>query len=194
MIVGCDPGKDGAVVLLNAETQKVVKMFRVPKLEGHKKTTEPDWGEFDNIFKKYMKRIDHVFCEKPTTGGAFAGRTQSMEFGGAIKAFEQTLKCNGIRFTMVPPSKWQKEMFEGIPIVSHPKKETKEEKEKRKKLKKNKPAPKVKDNKAMALEATRRLFPKTTFIPEGCRVAFDGWTDAALIGLYGIWKINGKGE
>ena len=51
----------------------------------------------------------------------------------------------------------------------------------------------MKDNKAMSLEASKRLFPKHIFIPEGSQKAFDGWTDGALIGLYGLWQINGKG-
>ena len=192
LVVGCDPGKEGAIVLLNKKTQKIVKMFKVPVIVGHKKTKEPDWHAFDDIFKKYKDRIDHVFCEKPSTGGAFAGRTQSMKLGGAIKCFEQTMIANELRYTMWSPTKWQNTMFEGIPIIQHPKKETKEQKEKRKKAKKKRPAPKVKDNKAMSLEAAKRLFPKVSFIPEGGRTPFDGWTDAALIGLRGIWHINGN--
>jgi len=200
LILGADPGKGGAIVLIKKDTGKIFKMFSVPKIKGHKKSTEPDWHEFDDIIKKYRKRIEHAFLEKPTSGGAFAGRTQSLKLGDAIGTFRTLLIANEIRFTVLAPTKWQNVMFQGIPVIAHPKKETKEEKEKRKKLKRKKPAPKVKDNKAMSIEAAKRLFPKVNFIPEGCRTPFDGWTDAALIALYGLWqigvhgllKINGK--
>jgi len=193
LICGADPGKDGALVFINAETGKIVRKVRVPKLEGKKKTTEPDWHQLDDVLKKYKKRIVHVFLEKPNTGGAFSGRTQSLELGKSIGTFKTMLISNELRFTMLAPTKWQKVMFEGIPIIQHPKKETEEEKAKRKKKNKKKPVPKVKDSKAMALEASKRLFPKHNFIPEGCRVPFDGWIDAALIALHGLWQINGKG-
>ena len=192
LVVGADPGNDGAIVFINVETQKIVKKVRVPKLKGKRKTKEPDWHELDDVFKKYKKRIVHVFLEKPNTGGAFAGRTQSIRLGEAIGTFKTLLIANELRFTMVSPTTWQKVMFMGIPIIAHPKSETKEQKAKRKKAKRKKPAPKVKDNKAMAMEAAKRLFPKHNFIPEGSKVIFDGWIDASLIGLYGLWQINGK--
>jgi len=192
LVAGLDPGKDGALVLL--KKGQIFKMFVVPKLEGNRKTSEPDWHKFDDIFKEYKDRIEHVFLEKPNTGGAFAGRTQSLKLGESLGIFKTMLIANELRFTMLAPTSWQKVMFQGVSVIEHAKAESKEEKEKRTKGKKKKPAPKVKDNKAMALEASKRLFPKVSFVPEGSRKPHDGLVDAALIALYGHWQINGENK
>lgn len=187
LILGGDPGKDGGLVVINAKTSKIVDMCLFPRIKK-----EVDWDYVDSWLKKYSKRIVCGFIEKPNTGGGFAGRTQSIGLGDAIATLRTFMHSNSISFMMVPPSRWQKIMFTGVSVLENPKKETKEEKEKRKKAKKNKPAPKVKDNKSMALVAAKRLFPKTNFVPEGRRKEHDGWVDSALIALWGSWQINTK--
>ena len=187
LILGGDPGKDGGLVVINSKTGKIVNMIKPPRLKK-----EVDWHSVDAWVKKYSKRIIHAFVEKPNTGGGFAGRTQSIGLGDSIATLRQMMFSHNLRLTMMPPGTWQKIMFIGVPILSAPKPETKEQKAKRKAAKKPKPAPKVKDNKTMALVAANRLFPKVSFVPEGSRKPHDGWVDAALIALWGAWQINIK--
>lgn len=183
LVLGADPGKDGAVALLYKSSGKLFKMYKTERVNK-----AVDWQALDSFIKKYADRIEHAFLEKPNTGGGFAGRTQSIGLGDSIATFRTMIMSNGLRLTMVPPGTWQKVMFQGIEIMSNPKKETKEEKAKRKAAKKPKPAPKIKDNKAMAYIAATRLFPGAPFIPDGCRKAHDGLVDACLVGLWGLWQ------
>lgn len=187
LILGGDPGKEGGLVVISAKTGKLIDKIKPPRLKK-----EVDWHSVDAWVKKYAKRIAYAFLEKPNTGGGFAGRTQSIGLGDSIATLRTMMFSNDLRVVMVPPGTWQKVMFTGVPILSNPKKETKEEKDKRKALKKKKPAPKVKDNKTMALVAANRLFPKTNFVPEGSRKPHDGWVDAALIALWGAWQVSIK--
>lgn len=175
LILGCDPGKDGALVLL--KRGRIFKTFRVPRIKK-----EVDWHEVDKFIKRYAYRVEHAFLEKPHTGGVFAGRTQSLMLGDAIGTFRTMLVSNNIRFTMVPPQTWQKVMFMGVPMLEVSKKGTGKKK-----------VVKAKDNKAMALVAAKRLFPGETFVSEGSRKPHDGLVDAALVALFGHWQIN-KGE
>lgn len=186
LILGGDPGKDGGLVVINAKTGKLIDMIKPKKIKGKK---EVDWHEVDAFVKKYRKRITYAFIEKPNTGGGRAGRTQSIGLGDSIGTLRTMMFCNDLRVVMPTPANWQKVMFVGVPILDSPKKETKEEKEKRKAAKKPKPAPKVKDNKAMALVAANRLFPKVSFVPEGAKNPHDGWVDAALIAMWGAWQV-----
>jgi hypothetical protein len=184
LILGGDPGKDGGLVVISAKTGKLIDKIKPPRLKK-----EVDWHAVDSWVKKYAKRISYAFIEKPNTGGGFAGRTQSISLGESIATLRQMMESNNIRLMMVPPGTWQKVMFVGVSVLSNPKRETKEEKEKRKAAKKPKPAPKVKDNKTMALIAANRLFPKVSFVPEGSKKAHDGWVDAALVALWGAWQV-----
>tara|TARA_R110000803_G_scaffold191584_1_gene254274 strand:- start:164 stop:814 length:651 start_codon:yes stop_codon:yes gene_type:complete len=189
LILGGDPGKDGGLVVINAKTGKLVDMKKPPRLKK-----EVDWHSVDAWVKKYRKRIQYAFIEKPNTGGGFAGRTQSISLGESIATLRQMMESNDIRLMMVPPGTWQKVMFVGVPILSSPKAETKEQKEKRKAAKKPKPAPKVKDNKTMALVAATRLFPKVSFVPEGSKKPHDGFVDAALVAMWGAWQVCIKAD
>jgi hypothetical protein len=187
LILGGDPGKDGGLVLISVKTGKIVDKCKFPKMKK-----EVDYHFVDAWVKKYKKRIIHAFLEKPNSGGGFQGRTQAISLGESIQALKQIAMSNDLRLTMVPPGTWQKMMFIGVPILSAPKPETSEQKAKRKAAKKPKPAPKVKDNKTMARVAANRLFPKESFIPEGSKKPHDGWIDAALLALWGMWQINTK--
>lgn len=185
LILGADPGKDGAIALLYKSNGKLFKMYKTERVNK-----SVDWVALDSFIKKYADRIDHAFLEKPNSGGGFSGRTQSIGLGDSIGTFRTMLLSNQLRLTMVPPGTWQKVCFQGIEVMTSPKKETKEEKASRKALKKKKPAPKVKDNKAMAYIAATRLFPGANFVPDGSRKPFDGWVDACLVALWGLWQTH----
>lgn len=189
LILGGDPGKDGGLVVISAKTGKLIDMIKPPRLKK-----EVDWHSVDAWVKKYAKRISYAFLEKPNTGGGFAGRTQSIGLGDSIATLRTMMFSNDLRVIMVPPGTWQKVMFIGVPILSAPRPETKEQKEKRKAAKKPKPAPKVKDNKTMALVAANRLFPKVSFVPEGSKKPHDGWVDAALVAMWGAWQVAIKAD
>lgn len=185
LILGGDPGKDGGLVVISEKTGNIVDMCRFPRIKK-----EVDWHSVDAWVKKYKKRISYAFIEKPNTGGGFAGRTQSIGLGDSIATLRTMIFSNDIKLVMVPPATWQKVMFIGVPVMDAPRPETKEQKAKRMKAKKPKPAPKAKDNKAMALCAAIRLFPKVSFIPEGCKKEHDGWVDASLVALWGCWQVS----
>lgn len=175
--VGIDPGLyNGGIALL--KNGKLIKKWILP----HIKKKEIDKKEFKKILKKLVKKEPTVFVEQVhALYGVSAAATASFmkAFGEIISAIE----ILDLRRIEVKPKPWQDVMFQGVPELR--KALTKAEKGKGKKQGK-------KDTKAMALIASNRLFPKTNFIPEGCRVPNDGLVDAALIGLYGYWSLIGK--
>ena len=176
-VVGIDPGLyNGGIVLL--KNGKVKKKWVLP----HIKKKEINKKEFKKILKKLAKKEPTVYIEQVHAlynVSAAATATFMKAFGEIVCAVE-VLELRRIE---VKPRDWQKKMFKGVPELI--KALTKKEKYAGKKKGKR-------DTKAMALIASNRLFPKTNFIPEGCRVPNDGWIDAALIGLFGYWSLIRK--
>lgn len=176
LILGIDPGKSGGLVLLSAKTGKIVKKKVMP-LVGKELL---DTDAIDSFVKKYAHRIEHVFMEK-VAAMPFQGVVSMFSFGVVFGVLQGVVVGNSLPHTLVMPKAWQQRMFLGVPHVS---KSAQKGKGKKKQ--------KVNDNKAMALIAAKRLFPKTSFIPAGCRKEHDGLVDAALIALWGYWQLKGN--
>ena len=170
VILGIDPGKDGGIVVL--KRKKIIKKYRIPTI--NKKLV--DLVELNKIINKYKNREAHIIIEDVhALFGSSAKAT--WEFGKVVGQIQGCVSASGIPYTLVAPKKWQNEMFQGVPLL----KTTKTNQGK--KVKAN-------DNKAMALIATKRLFPSTSFIPKGCRKPHDGLVDAALIAEWGRRRIK----
>jgi len=176
-IIGIDPGKNGAIALLSNDGS-ILETFVMPSIAN-----ELDTNELNNIIKsRDAESIECVYIEKVhALFGSSASST--FTFGRVCGIIEGVVVANGLKYIMVEPKVWQKELFQGIP-------------EKRKPSKINKKGIEIKgrlDTKAMAEIACSRLFPNEKFTAsEKSKKYHDGKGDAVLIGEYGRRKLHNK--
>jgi hypothetical protein len=96
-----------------------------------------------------------------------ASSSSTFDFGWGLGVIEGVLVANKIPYTKVQPKKWQKEMFEGIPLQQKPSSTGKTMKT---------------DTKAMAEQAAKRLFPSIDLrATERSKKSSDGKVDALLM-------------
>lgn len=175
LILGIDPGLKGAMALISAKTGKSILIIKMPNIQG----SEFDFHAADIFMKKYAHRIVHVYMEK-VQAMPLQGVSSMFKFGLVFGALQGLIAGNGLRYTLITPQTWQKDIFQGVPRMFKPAKK--------------KGGKKDNDPKAMALIAAKRLLPATNFVPKGCRVANDGWVDAALIGHWGYKQLKGTSK
>ena len=172
-IIGIDPGKSGGIVTLH-EDGDIISYF-IPKLIG----TVFDISSFYEYLRIETGAADtHIFIEEVHSVFGSAAKA-NFEFG-RINGIIEGLVCScNTSYSKVQPKIWQKEMFEGVPIIK-------------------KPGSKAKgrgsfDTKKMALVAFQRLYPETDFniTSKGnpSKNVHDGLVDAILIAEYGRRKL-----
>ena len=168
--IGIDVGKNGAIVIIH---KGEITVEPIPLIGKTKPTI--DLNELSSIFAKLHGSITHVVIEDVhAIFGVAASATFSFGFVAGI--IEMACVCYRIPYTKVAPKKWQEEMFAGIPVQYKPLKKSDKPNHKPKLMK---------DTKAMALLAAKRLFPnqKLTF-GERATVPHDGLVDALLMAEY----------
>ncbi len=133
--------------------------------------------------RKYKDHETHLVVEQLKGFFGFAKKALAsiMRQAGTILAIAELLR---IPVTEVGPKQWQKELFQGVPMVYKTKKT--------KKVVDGETETSTKtmlDTKKMALEAVRKLFPKETFLAtKRSSVPHDGIVDAILLAEYGRRK------
>lgn len=192
-ILGADPGKYGAVVLLDADYPNVkdkadaLKMFPT-KTEGGKIDTNTMYA----VLQPYAEDI--VFMVQEQVHAIFGSSAKgSFEFGDANGAQRAILLLLGrqvtgrVPFMVALPKLWQKVAWQGIDPIGTPVyiKGTKTPKL----LKSGKQQIKV-DTKGTSMLAAHKLFPNANFVMPRCRIEHDGCIDAALIAYYGLTRYN----
>lgn len=168
-IVGIDPGKNGAIAVLDKEG-KIISKQVMPKIAN-----EFDTNEFNKMVVNIgLENIDCVAIEKVhALFGSSAGST--FEFGRMVGILEGVIVSHSLKHIMIDPKVWQKEMFQGIPEIRKPSTINKNGKELKGRV----------DTKAMAEIACKRLFPNESFIAtERSKKYHDGLGDAVLIAEY----------
>jgi len=179
--VGIDPGKTGAVTIID-ENGNVKQKHVIPLI-----AKEFDIREFSCLLDdsyRWDRWMYHVFIEDVhAIYGAAAGSTFTFGFiCGAIRGVVTSL---GFMFTLVQPKVWQKEIYQGIPEIRKPSIIIKTGK------KAGQSRRGARDTKAMSLLAAKRLFPNTDFRKNThCKIPHDGIVDALLIAEYGRRLLN----
>lgn len=129
--IGFDPGKKGHGVMVD-EDGTVLKKFPFPQIGK-----EYDLQGMLDIFDSLDRKTDHVIIEdvkalqKPMQAGNW-----SLSRGKTI--LEVAAACYGIPYTLIHSKSWQKEIWQGIPLMKKGGKT---------------------DTKNMTLLAIKRLFP-----------------------------------
>ena len=171
-IIGIEPGKKGAIVVLNNRGEVVEK--EVMPLVGGKLL------DFKSVKTMLLANMPcHVFIEDVH---AIFGTSKGSTFvlGGICMALEAVVVCCDIPYTKVQPKSWQKIIYQGIPEIRKPSK----------KISKGKRAGQIVkgslNTKAMSEVAAKRLFPNEDLrASENCRKPHDGIVDALLIARWG---------
>jgi hypothetical protein len=163
MFVGIDPGKNGGIVHIS----KTINYYFIPKIGN-----EVDVLELSRIIEKIKNSEScevHFFIEKVHAVFGSAAKA-TFNFGYVCGLIEGIVSFSKCPYTMIEPKVWQKEMFQGIPIIK-------------------KSGSKRNDTKKMAEIAYKRLFPNIDFyITENenkSKKVHDGLVDALLIADYG---------
>lgn len=160
--VGIDIGKDGAIAFIHPDGE--IEVHHMPKIK-----TELDYPAISNLISWRAGMKMHVVFEK--LGVIFGSSKQTaFSMGQQSGAVEMSCVCKGMPFTKVRAVDWQKAMFQGLDEITKPSKTGKKE---------------VRDTKAMALVAVKRIFPnlKLTF-GERATKPHDGLIDAVLMAEY----------
>jgi len=161
--VGIDPGAHGFFAIYDTST-KEYSFIEMPKI-----------GKFidilgvSNIVKLLKNHVAIVALEDVHSIFGVSAKS-NWSFSAAAAIVETALVCHVIPYTKVQPKKWQKLMWEGIPV--------------QKKLSSTGKTF-VNDTKLMSKMAAKRLFPNIDLRRnERCKVEDDGKIDALLLVNY----------
>lgn len=164
MIVGIDPGANGAIAVLDGET---ISTFVYPKIG-----TKTDWAEYSKLFG-YLHGCQMAGLEEVhAIYGSSAKAT--FTFGGYFYSALCLMYSNDISHMLIQPKVWQKEIYSEYDKVY-----------------KTGKSRKTLDTKKTSLRACKRLFPRADLFygtnekNTGKRTKeHDGIVDALLIAEY----------
>lgn len=164
MVVGIDPGINGAFVAVNG---KNLEAWPMPlAVEGKEKRIH--FEAVVALLKEIGDRFGDfsVFVEKPTPFGL--GAKSAFSYGRGYEALTIALELTKRPVTFVEPGKWTKEMHEGISSDMKPK--------------------------VKSFLAVKRLFPHlVAALPKKPKGGLhDGMVDALLIAEYGYRRLAGS--
>jgi hypothetical protein len=167
IVAGADPGAEGAVALLDAETCRVLAIVDMPMSGTELRVREL---ALDLMAALDGRRLGHLWIERQA---AFAGSdrarrmgsTSAFAMGQRYMAIKAIAACHGWPYEIVSAQKWKR--FFGIAA-----------------------------DKALALDCAGRLLPGDVglWTPRRgycTRAAAIGRAEAALIGLFGIRALGG---
>jgi len=160
--VAVDIGKSGGIAVI---TDEGVQTFQMPKIK-----TELDYHALANMFEGFSNKYPDMHISFEKLGVIFGSSKQTaFSMGEQSGCVEMLCLCSATPYTKVRAVDWQKEMFQGLDQITRAGKSGKP----------------VRDTKAMALMAIKRLYPslKLTF-GERATVPHDGLIDAVLIAAY----------
>ena len=161
--LGIDPGKQGFITGINPEVDKIA-YYAISSIGD-----QVNLQELDQFLSEIAPFVKHCVIEDVhAIFGAAAKAT--FNFGHIVGVLEGMLTAYKIPFTKVQPKKWQKEMWEGIPLQQSPSSTGKTMKT---------------DTKKMSLLAVKRLFPNEDLRrTERSKKDDDNKVDSLLIAEY----------
>lgn len=190
-VLGADPGKKGAIVLINAA--KDFGKFTsedVVCIPAKVKDGKLDVVNFLDALEPYRANI--VLMVQEHVHAIFGSSAKgSFEFGdanGSLKAVLQIsahLAGTDIPVHLIQPKKWQDTSWKNVSVIGSP---VMDENGNPKILSNGSIKIKV-DTKATSSKAAHAIFPDVSFVPPRCKKEHDGCVDAALIAYYGLKKL-----
>lgn len=160
--IGIDIGKFGGIAVISDDG---IQTFQMPKIK-----TELDYHALGNMFEGFANKYHDMHISFEKLGVIFGSSKQTaFSMGEQSGAIEMLCICSATPYAKVRAVDWQKEMFTGLDQITRLGKTGKP----------------VRDTKAMALMAIKRLHPslKLTFGEKAAK-PHDGLIDAVLIASY----------
>lgn len=152
-ILGIDPGLTGGLAFISRDGLLIEP---IPRIGGN---GDIDIYELTRLISDYSKDVQHAFVEN-VHAMPKNGSIGNFKLGRCFGIIQGLLIVFDIGFTAVAPSRWMKEMHQGI----------------------SKDLP----TKQRSATAFRRIFPKINALEnKRCRVPHMGMVEAALIAEYG---------
>ena len=111
MIVGIDPGLDGALAFLGHESRVIDMPTRTLEINGNSRRREVDLGGLWRILSSV--RECHAFVEK-VHGMPKMGGSAMFTFGSGYGALLMGLTAAAIPYTPVTPQAWKKRLLAGM--------------------------------------------------------------------------------
>ena len=167
IVAGADPGADGAVALLDAETCRVMAIVDMPMSGTELRVREL---ALDLMAALDGRRLGHLWIERQAAyagsdRGRRMGSTSAFQMGQRYMAIKAIAACHGWPYEIVAPQKWKGHF-------------------------------RIKADKALALDCAGRLMPEDVgfwTVRRGycTRAQAIGRAEAALIALYGTRAFGG---
>ena len=171
--IGIDPGKSGFMTVIGSD--KWIVYYAMPLIK--KQLDVAELASWFSGMPSLFAEFDSLHCVIEDVHAMFGSSAKStFSFGYVCGVIEALLVSNKIPYTKVNPKTWQKEMWQGIPMVKKPSKSGKTM---------------TTDTKAMSLMAAKRLFPNEDLrATERSTTPHDGKVDSLLIAEYCRRKFN----
>lgn len=164
MIIGIDPGAQGGICLLGLDDG--IDLYRMPLFEeviNGKKVKHISVNKLEKILSPHVRWCQGIYVEDVhSIYGTSAA--SNFKMGYNLGMLHSLLDRLFGEYFLIRPKQWQKVWVESDKVY--------------------RPNKRI-DTKATSLNAAKRLFPKETFIPDGCRSPHDGVVDATLIAYNG---------
>lgn len=187
-IAGADPGKNGAIVLLNAEANAFGKDDVICFPTKVDKYGRVDVEKIYENLKPYLKDIVMYIQEDihsifgTSAGSNFSFGDANGSLRSAVFVALKSAGNNDYKFALVQPKVWQKLAWRNDEIIREVWMDAKTKQPKTKPSGENKMKICTKET---SMNAAHRIFPETSFVMPRCRTEHDGCVDAALIAYYG---------
>lgn len=167
--IGIDPGKQGFLAVYTLFNDNEDLNFYPIPLIGK----EIDIYQLNRIFQGFLDStpINDIYCVIENVHAIYGSSAEAtFSFGFCCGILESLLVAHNIPYTKVAPKKWQKEMWEGIPLQQKSSSTGKTQ---------------VTDTKLMSLLAAKRIFPNVDLRESvRCKKPNDGKVDALLMMEY----------
>ena len=165
MIIGIDNGLDGGIVILT-DTGSVHAKYVMPVIGvGDKGKRTYDIAEIVRLMKEAGRHSCSIFLERAQAMPG-QGVTSMFSIGYGYGVWQGILTALGLRYEIVGPQTWQKEVFAGIDRS---------------------------DTKKASAIIAKRLSPDTDWrATERSKIPHSGLTDAYCIADYGMRRLGQK--
>jgi len=108
VIGGCDPGADGAVCFIDAETMRVLHLIDMPMSAGELRVREL---ATDLLAALDGRRCGHLWIERQqpfAKAGRTIGATSAFNLGQRYMALKAIAACHGWPTEIIAPTKWKR--------------------------------------------------------------------------------------
>jgi len=156
IIIGIDPGMDGAVVAIQGDTREIITVTDFPTLPAGK-GRDYDIPAMAEVLRTSIPANRATVILEQAQPMPTQGVASTFNFGRGFGIWLGILGALEIPYRTVSPNEWTKRIFSGLPGKG----------------------------KERSVQFARRMFPTIELVPPGCRKPRYGRADAACLAYCG---------